>query len=96
MLWLVQRVFFGPLREPHHESGSVSDLRPREIVALAPIAVVCLWIGLYPNFFLSRMEPAVHAVAERISSARPPRTADIDKLTNGNIPAENELQSTTN
>ncbi len=33
MLWLVQRTFFGPLREPAHEPGHapVSDLRWTEI-----------------------------------------------------------------
>jgi NADH-quinone oxidoreductase subunit M len=66
MLWLVQRVFFGPLREPHHEGGPVTDMNGREIAALAPIAAACLWIGLFPNFFLSRMEPAVRQVVQRL------------------------------
>lgn len=58
MLWLVQRVFFGPVKEPggHHQ---VHDLSPREIVALLPLAVLAFWIGLYPQFFLSRMTPAL-------------------------------------
>lgn len=70
MLWLVQRVFFGPLTEPAHgpEPGAapVADLNAREIWALAPIAALCLWIGLYPNFFLRRLEPAVHQVVQTL------------------------------
>jgi len=66
MLWLVQRVFFGPLREPEHGDSPVSDLRLREILALAPITIICLWIGLYPNFFLRRMEPAIEQVVQSL------------------------------
>ena len=77
MLWLVQRIFFGPLREPHHDGGPVADLNWREIAALAPIAAACLWIGLFPNFFLSRMEPAVRVVAQRWETSSPQATAQL-------------------
>ncbi len=67
MLWLVQRVFFGPLKEPHHEEHDAdahtdtppADLSWREVLALAPLAVLVFWIGLYPKYFLDRMEPAL-------------------------------------
>jgi NADH-quinone oxidoreductase subunit M len=50
MLWLVQRVFFGPSRtDGHHD---VHDLTWREIFALLPLAILVFWIGLYPKFFL--------------------------------------------
>lgn len=70
MLWLVQRVFFGPLREPatHHEAhGSepahaIADLNLREGLALAPLAVFALWIGLAPQHFLDRMDSSVRRV----------------------------------
>jgi NADH-quinone oxidoreductase subunit M len=75
MLWLVQRVFFGPVKEPptHHE---VHDLSAREIVVLLPLAVLTFWIGLYPQFFLNRMTPALmhstsSAVAIMDSAASP-------------------------
>ena len=71
MLWLVQRVFFGPLREPidaEHELA-VSDLNFREIAALAPLAFLALWIGLCPNFFLSKMNSEVNAVTDRAALA---------------------------
>lgn len=69
MLWLVQRVFFGPLREPQHGGESIGDLKPREIAALAPIAAACLAIGLFPNFFLSRAEPAVREVVQKLEQS---------------------------
>ena len=66
MLWLVQRVFFGPLKEPHasghHED--VSDLSLREILALAPLALFVVWIGLRPGDFLSRMGPSLEAARQ--------------------------------
>ncbi len=77
MLWLVQRVFFGPLREPDpgHDgqhahpghSGPVRDLSPREVLALAPLVVFVFWIGLYPAFFMQRMAPSVDALSQTAS-----------------------------
>src|SRR5690606_18466100 len=43
MLWLVQRVFFGPVKEGHltpEQSAKVRDLSAHEILALAPLAVL--------------------------------------------------------
>jgi len=76
MLWLVLRVFFGPLRENVNaahggDSGDhhpINDLSWREITALVPLAVLAIWIGLYPKFFLDRMGPSLSsatAAAER-------------------------------
>jgi NADH-quinone oxidoreductase subunit M len=60
MLWMIQRVFFGPLREPHDVEGTeVKDLNGREVLALAPLAVLVVWIGIQPTFFLQRMGPSL-------------------------------------
>ncbi len=60
MLWMVQRVFFGPLREPHTGAAhAVHDLSRREVAALAPLAVLVVWIGIQPAFFLERMRSHV-------------------------------------
>ncbi len=57
MLWLVQRVFFGPLKEPPRSEGDeVKDMSLREIAALAPLAVLVVWIGLQPGFFTRAMD----------------------------------------
>ena len=58
MLGLILRIFFGPLREPAgHDPAPVRDLAPREVLALAPLVAVILWIGIQPGFFLDRMTP---------------------------------------
>ena len=70
MLWLVQRVFFGPLKEPHGDHHEpVGDLSAREILALAPLVVFVLWIGLRPNDFLSRMAPTIETVRQPAAAA---------------------------
>ena len=84
MLWLVQRVFFGPLKEPaHHASNgsaddeTVTDMTWREFFALAPLAVFIVWIGVQPSLFLSRMEPTLSTVQEQVAS----RVAASDSAT---------------
>ncbi len=71
MLYLVQRVFFGPVKEPEgpHAGHGVKDLAPREVLALAPLAVFIFWIGLQPEFFLSRMRPALMPLVQRAARA---------------------------
>lgn len=63
MLWLCQRVLFGPLKEPPHtpdtSAGLTNDLTKREITILAPIALACVWIGVYPKPLLSTFEGAI-------------------------------------
>ncbi len=62
MLYLCQRVLFGPLREPagtpDTSLGLSRDLNTREIGILAPIAAACLLLGLFPNTILSSIRPA--------------------------------------
>jgi len=66
MLLLVERVFFGPLRRPRREAAEapVRDLSLHEVMALAPLAVFILWIGVYPRFFIERMDPTLDTLTE--------------------------------
>jgi NADH-quinone oxidoreductase subunit M len=75
MLWLVQRVFFGPLKETNagHAIERTRDLSVREILALAPLAVFVVWIGVRPGDFLSRMQPT-------LETARRPAAAQLERL----------------
>jgi NADH-quinone oxidoreductase subunit M len=83
-LWLVQRTFFGRLREPVAEGhgaehAHVSDLNVRELAALAPIMVMIFWIGLYPEYFTRRMEPSVQRVVFRLHRSRPPEFGGLNQ-----------------
>ncbi len=86
MLWMVQRVFFGHLREPEHKHTDAPprDLSSREISCLAPLLVLIVWIGLYPRFFLDRMTPTLDVLmtpamrAADKNMGNQPRDASID------------------
>ena len=73
MLYLVQRVFFGPLREPHHagshDHAPVRDLNFRELAAVVPLCVFMFWIGLQPEFFLSRMQHSLEPLSRGAQQA---------------------------
>lgn len=79
MLWLVQRVFFGPARSDGHDD--VRDLEWREIAALVPLAVLVFWIGLYPKFFLDPVSEPLNQLTQSarsrlIGGAQPGQVAD--------------------
>lgn len=63
MLWMCERVLFGPLREPagtpDASHGLPADLSAREIGILAPLALACLAIGVYPKPLLKSIQPAI-------------------------------------
>ncbi len=57
MLWMYRRVMFGACDNP--ENRSLLDLDLREKVILAAILVPIFWIGVYPNFFLARLDGSI-------------------------------------
>ena len=62
MLMVVQKMFFGPITKK--ENKFLPDINGRELVAVAPLAMMVFVIGLFPNIFLSQIKGA----AERIQS----------------------------
>jgi len=69
MLGMLQRAFFGPLREPAtHEP--IVDLNTREVLTIAPLAFLCLWFGLFPQPLLEVIRPDVESIA-RLYESRP-------------------------
>ncbi len=65
MLWMVQRVFYGKVTNP--KNFNLPDMNWREIAYLAPLIVLIFWIGLFPNFFLSKMHKSVDAFISRVN-----------------------------
>ena len=61
MLWMVQRVLFGPATKSHR-----SDLGLREIVVLSPLAFLAVLLGVYPQLFFDKVEPTVSFHAQQI------------------------------
>jgi NADH-quinone oxidoreductase subunit M len=64
MLWMYQRVMFGEV--VHEANLHLRDLTLREVAVLVPVVLVILWIGLYPQPFLKRMEASTRATVERL------------------------------
>jgi NADH-quinone oxidoreductase subunit M len=63
LLNMLQHAFFGPLREPAvHEHQPIVDMNPREVLAIAPICALCLWIGVMPQPLIDVIRPDVDAV----------------------------------
>jgi NADH-quinone oxidoreductase subunit M len=70
----------GVVVEPTPDTGATHslhliDITPREIAVLVPIAVMILWIGIYPKPFLDRTASSIDQVSSRVASAAPARPA---------------------
>ncbi|MSR36871.1 MAG: NADH-quinone oxidoreductase subunit M [Gemmatimonadetes bacterium] len=69
MLPMVQRMFFNGLTNEHNRG--IHDLSPRELAILAPLIALMIWVGVQPAALMSRMQPSVEAVLERVHSQAP-------------------------
>jgi NADH-quinone oxidoreductase subunit M len=74
MLWMFQRVNYGPLTNP--KNRGLRDLSPREWVVIAPICAMAIVMGVVPGLFLRPMEPAVRKTIQLIVPARVPANTD--------------------
>ena len=64
LLWLYQRVFWGPLDNPANKQ--LSDLDGRETWTLLPLVACMFWIGIYPKPFLEILERPVNYVVSKV------------------------------
>ena len=69
MLWMFQRVNFGPVTNPKNKG--LRDLSPREWAVIAPVVAMCIWMGVAPGMFLKPMEPAVAKVVQQVRGTGP-------------------------
>ncbi len=67
MLWMLQRVLFGPVTNP--ENAELHDLNARELGLMVPLLVLMLFMGVYPRVFLDRSQPSVETIRARVSSS---------------------------
>jgi len=63
MLWMVQRVFFGPLK--NEKNKNLKDLSLREMIVLLPFIIFVFWIGVYPKTYLNKMHASVAHYVEQ-------------------------------
>src|SRR5260370_34258354 len=76
MLYLYRWAIFGTItREDLH---GILDLSPREKAVFAPLLLLVLWMGIYPNSFLTPIRASVDPLVERVAAAqRAARQAEI-------------------
>jgi NADH-quinone oxidoreductase subunit M len=64
MLWMFQRVMMGKLTNPKNEN--LKDLSAREVAIMMPLLIFIFWIGIYPNTFLDKMNPALENMIKEV------------------------------
>ena len=64
MLWMFQRVNYGPVT--NEKNAALPDLRPREWVIVVPIIAVIILMGVLPNLFLRPMGPSVENLVKHM------------------------------
>jgi NADH-quinone oxidoreductase subunit M len=69
MLYLYRRIAFGP--QVNADAAAMQDIGGREMWLLVPIAVVVLWMGVYPETFLAPIRRDVATIVDRIERAAP-------------------------
>ena len=73
MLWMFQRVNYGPVTNP--KNRGLRDLSVREWFVIAPVCAMAIFMGVAPGIFLKPMEPAVRRTLEHI---RPASTSPLN------------------
>ena len=70
-LWLVKRVIFGEVRNPH--VATMEDLTMREFFMLGVLAVAVLWMGVYPAPFTDAMQTSVSDLLQHVEISKIPQ-----------------------
>ena len=82
LLWMMQRMFFGPLNEKYR---NYADLTGRELFTLVPLVVVVVVFGVYPQPLINLTKVSVDAMQRHVLAAnhighierRAPAVADV-------------------
>jgi NADH-quinone oxidoreductase subunit M len=82
LLWLYQRVMFGPVT--HDVNKALPDLNLREYAVLLPLVAMAFWIGIYPKPFFAYItnpvEKIVHQVNPAFYKSAGSQSAELPKL----------------
>jgi len=64
LLWLYQRVFWGPLDNPANKT--LLDVNRRELGMLLALVVIMVWMGIKPAVFFDVIEEPVNYVVRKV------------------------------
>ncbi len=65
LLWAYQRVFHG---KAEGDNATMEDLRTNELMVLAPMIVLIVFLGVYPKPMLERIEPSIEVLVSHIDA----------------------------
>src|SRR5580698_9430838 len=68
ILWMYQRTMNGPVRD---QVKGMPDLRLRELLAVAPLIVLLVGVGVYPKPVLDIINPAVRVTMAQVHMTNP-------------------------
>jgi NADH-quinone oxidoreductase subunit M len=68
ILWMYQRTMNGPVRD---QIAGMKDLRARELLAVVPLIVLIIGVGVYPKPVLDIINPAVGATMAQVHETDP-------------------------
>ena len=68
ILWMYQRTMTGPVRD---QVRGMPDLRPRELLAVAPLILLLFGAGVYPKPVLDIINPAVKVTMAQVHISDP-------------------------
>ncbi|MFN9708720.1 MAG: NADH-quinone oxidoreductase subunit M [Burkholderiales bacterium] len=69
-LWMVKRVYFGPV--VHNHVRELKDINGRETLMLAVLAAAVLFMGLYPKPFTDTMHVSVNQLLNHVGVSKVP------------------------
>jgi NADH-quinone oxidoreductase subunit M len=78
MLWMFRRVMFGPV--DNEENRGLIDLDLREKLVMVAMIVPIIWIGLYPEALLRRINPSVIDLIEKVERGSRAALTDDSKV----------------
>jgi NADH-quinone oxidoreductase subunit M len=64
LLWLYQRVFWGPLDNPKNQV--LTDVNRRELLTLLPLVACMIWIGIAPGVFFDTIKEPVDYIVRKV------------------------------
>ena len=73
MLWMFQRVNYGPLSNP--KNRGLRDLTVREWIVIGPVCAAAIFMGVVPGVFLKPMEASVKRAVELVVGSTTPSAA---------------------
>jgi NADH-quinone oxidoreductase subunit M len=66
LLWAFAKIFHGPNANP--ANAGLKDLNRREVAIMAPLVILFIVIGLFPNLFLSKINPSAQLVLDQLNN----------------------------